>query len=348
MKFGMQTIIGASAKKLKRLRDGWGRSPESKRDQEFTRTYFEFNEHSSFENSYCLDDDTWADLNLDAIFSLADRTITPVGSQYLYNLLRHPLLDAKILNERENLVTGFFENENLREKTQLALLGLADEGAKCLPYLLWKPLPDRPAYTKLLPLLGVMSFSVLVLVLLNVVHFSAIIPAFFLNFVVRYFLKSRVEMHFYSFQSLGVLIATANRLLKLKFPELEAVQSDLSKNLGATRNIAKEIFALQLKDEFGIIEYLNIYFIIDISRFYFAIGKIERHLPELKNIYEAVGYLDSLIAVASLRVQYTQQCRPALTEDTKDFAVKDIYNPLIVEPVRNTFQFDVKNVLITG
>lgn len=336
------------SKKLKHLRDCWGISPESNRDQEFAQDYFEFNKNSSFENSYCLDDDTWADLNLDAIFSLADRTITPIGSQYLYNLLRHPLLDGKILNERENLVTAFLKNQNLREKAQLALQGLAEENAKCLPYLLWKPLPDKPAYTKILPFIGIISFSVLMLALLKVVHFAVIIPVFFFNFVLRYLLKRKVEMHFYSFQSLGVLIGTANRLLKLKIPWLEIVQSDLNKNMEVTRSIAKETFALQLKDDFGIIEYLNIYFLMDISRFYSAIGKIERSLPELRNIYEAVGYLDSLIAIASFRTQYAKHCRPALTKDNKYFAVKNIYNPIVVNPVSNTSQFDVKNILITG
>ncbi len=81
-------------------------------------------------------------------------------------------------------------------------------------------------------------------------------------------------------------------------------------------------------------------------RFYSASGKIKKHVQELRKIFETVGYLDSLISVASFRLQCQQFCQPVFEENL--YTVEDIYNPLLEKPVSNSFQFDGKNIMITG
>ncbi len=85
---------------------------------------------------------------------------------------------------------------------------------------------------------------------------------------------------------------------------------------------------------------------MDISGFYSALSKIKKHLPELRQIFETVGYLDSLIAVASFRLQCQHFCQPVFEEAI--YSVEDIYNPLLEQPVSNSFPFDGKNIIITG
>ncbi|MFC1694437.1 hypothetical protein ACFL1R_13150, partial [Candidatus Latescibacterota bacterium] len=65
------------------------------------------------------------------------------------------------MNNREKLINHFTENKNLREKTQLTLQRLEDNNAQNLLYSLWKPLPDKPGYTKILPFISFISLSVL-------------------------------------------------------------------------------------------------------------------------------------------------------------------------------------------
>jgi DNA mismatch repair ATPase MutS len=336
------------SKRLKQLRDGWGKATENQLSLEYAKKYFLLADSISFKNSYCIDDDTWQDLNLDEVFKLIDRTISPVGSQYLFNLLRHPLLEDEILAERDNLINSFSNNEDLRVRVQQALQGLKNDDAKYIPHLLWEPLPDKPAFATALPLVSLLSLSVLLLVVLNVVHYIALIPVFFFNFILRSYLKRNIELFVGSFQYLGILINAADRLSKLGFNELNSIQINLKDSLKETRIIGKRISALQFKDDIGIIEYLNIFFLLDISIFYSVIGRIERNIKELRAIYEAVGYLDSLIAVASFRLQYNNYCKPEFLGNNENCKVQNAYNPLLIEPIPNSFEFNLKNALITG
>ncbi|MFC1693133.1 hypothetical protein ACFL1R_06480, partial [Candidatus Latescibacterota bacterium] len=76
--------------------------------------------------------------------------------------------------------------------------------------------------------------------------------------------------------------------------------------------------------------------------------KIKNHLKELRVIYETIGYLDALISTASFREHYNDYCNPMFNGVNGKYIVKDIYNPLLIKPVLNTFSFDSQNVLITG
>ena len=145
-------------------------------------------------------------------------------------------------------------------------------------------------------------------------------------------------------QYLGALINVADNLRALPFPELSGVQNTLKQNLKNTLSISSKLFALSKQDV--LFEYIKIYFLLDISGFYSALGNIKEHLHELRKLFEMVGYLDSLISVASFRLQYQHFCQPVFEEDT--YSVEDIYNPLLEKPVSNSFPFAVKNIIITG
>ncbi len=336
------------AKRLKKLRATWGNIPDGSLDIKSAEIYFKLNKESAIEDNYQIDESTWHDLDLSKIFSLINRTVSPIGAQNLFYLLRHPVFKKKILQNRETLITHFSTNQDFREKVQLNIQSLKDKNTKYLPYSLWDSLPKKPAYAKIFPLIGFIALVALLLVIFQYLHFIVLIAIFSVNIVIHYLVKRKIDIYIYSFQYLGVLIRTAERLSLLNFIELKDIQKDLIKYLKETKDIAKKIFTLQFKDEFGFVEYLNIYFLWDISGFYFAIDKIEKHLDDLRNIYKTVGYLDALIAVASFRTEYRKFCCPSFNVDNNSFSVSNIYHPLLSKPVPNSFEFDCNNYLITG
>lgn len=335
-------------KRLKKLRATWGKIPDESLDIKSAEIYFKLNKGSANDDNYQIDESTWHDLDLNKIFSLINRTVSPIGAQNLFYLLRHPVFKKEILQSRETLITHFSTNHDLREKVQLNIQSLKDKNTKYLPYSLWEPLPKKPAYAKVFPLIGFIAMVALLLVIFQYLHFIALIVIFSVNLVIRLLIKRKIDIYIYSFQYLGVLIRTAERLSLLKCAELKDIQKDLIKYLKETKDIANKIFTFQFKDELGFVEYLNIYFLWDISGFYSAIDKIEKHLDDLRNIYKTVGYLDALIAVASFRTEYRKFCRPLFNVDNNSFSVSNIYNPLLSKPVPNSFEFDCNNYLITG
>ena len=336
------------SKKLKKLRDNWGIIPEDIFDLETAKIFFELKKARPCQHGYYLDDDTWHDLDFDEILVLMNRATTPIGAQYLFYLLKNPTFDKEILDSREEHIDLFLRNQNLREKIQIALQFLEEKNAKYLPYGLWKPLPDKPAYAKFLPFLSFIALLAVVLVLLQFVHFIFIIIVFIINLAIRAVLKRRIDPFIYSFQNLGVLISVAGKIAALKSDALQKIRNELNENLKGTESIAKKIFTLQFKDEFGLIEYLNIYFLWDIAGFYSALDKIRQHLKKLRNLYEIIGYLDAMISVASFRQQYQEFCRPSFSKNPNRYFVENIFNPLLEKPVANSFDFSAKHNIITG
>lgn len=336
------------AKKLEIIRNYWGAIPEDVFDVKTATLFFVLNKTDFIENSYQLDDSTWNDLDMNEIFKLLNRTITPTGAQYLYYLMRQPVFSRETLERREKLFNKFSKNQELREKIQLFLLPLKEKNAKYLPYSLWKLLPEKPVYANVLPFFSFLAFLVLLLSGLKVIHFGLIIVVFVINLFIRLFIKKRIQVFIYSLQYLGVLINVANGISTIKSEGLKDVQNHLIEKLHETKSIADKIFSLQFKDDAGLIEYLNIYFLLDIAGFYTALNKIKKHLDDLRDIYRTVGYLDALISISSFRQEYQNFCFPSFSEDKNIFRVEKIYHPLLQKPVPNTFQFASKDILITG
>ena len=101
-------------------------------------------------------------------------------------------------------------------------------------------------------------------------------------------------------------------------------------------------------DEFGFYEYLKIYFLWDVTGFYSVIGKIDKHITDLRAIYETIGLVDALQSIASFREQYPRFCRPVFHESSGNYHAVNIYNPLLDKPEPYTFTFDSRNVIVTG
>jgi len=336
------------SKKLALIRNYWGAIPEDVFDVKTAKLFFELNKTDFIDNSYQIENSTWNDLDMNEIFKLLNRTITPTGAQYLYYLMRQPVLSRETLKNREKLFNQFSKNQELREKIQLLLLPLKEKNAKYLPYSLWKPLPEKPVYANALPVLSFLAFLILMLSGLKVIHFGFIIVVFVINLFIRMFIKKRIQVFIYSLQYLGVLINVANRISTINDKSLKDIQNQLTENLHNTRSIADKIFSLQFKDDAGLVEYLNIYFLLDVAGFYSALNKIKKHLDDLRDIYKTVGYLDALISISSFRQEYKKFCFPSFSEDKDIFKVEKIYNPLLKKPVPNSFQFASKDILITG
>ncbi len=332
--------------KRQKLRDSWGTIPAATVDIETAELYFELNKENSIDNSYRLDENTWHDLDMDELFELINRTTSPTGAQYLFYLLKHPVFEKRTLDNREELINAFLSNQELREVVQLELQSLAEPNAKNLPYSLWKPLPENSGYAGVFPFLSFIALAVLLLTIFQLLPILAVVTVFTINLAIHYSIKRRLDLFLAWSEYLGVLLKVADKIRALPFPELRVVQNTLKKNLKNTLSISKKLFTLSMKDPTGFVEYIKIYFLLDISGFYSALNMIKKHLPELRQTFETVGYLDSLISIASFRLQYKNFCQPTFEQDT--YSVEGIYNPLLEKPVLNSFPFEIKNILITG
>lgn len=334
-------------KRIQRLRKEWGKTPQRKTDLKDVKILYELNNTKPNNKCYCVDDNTWQDLDLDEVFKIINRTTTPGGSQYLYYLMHYPVFDAEILSGREKLIELFSSNRDLREKVQLAFHNLNVNNAVYIPFSLWKSLPEKPFYARFLPFISYLSILVLILFILQLLHYTVIIGLFAINVFIRIYVKRKIDVHIYSFQYLGVLLNTAKKISRLKFHELDDILGALKKNVKVTKKIANKIFTLHFKDDTGILEYVHTYFLWDIASFYSVLDLIEKYKIELIEIFETVGYLDSIISIGSFRKDINHFCHPSFNGNNK-YTVDNIINPLLTEPVPNSFEFDSHNYIVSG
>jgi DNA mismatch repair ATPase MutS len=62
-------------------------------------------------DAYDVDDITWNDLELDELFMVMNRTVSAMGEEYLYAMLRRPQFDSEEMQERERLISFFLKEK---------------------------------------------------------------------------------------------------------------------------------------------------------------------------------------------------------------------------------------------
>lgn len=333
---------------IKKISDSWGKFPESPYDLETSKLYSEFNKQRDAKDFYSLDDETWKDLNLNELFEVFNRTITPIGSQILFDMLKHPRTSSEELNKREKIIVSFSENISLRQNVQAALLGLAKLPAKYLAYSLWHPLPDKPKYALLFYFLSALSIWMPVLAILNFIHWGFIVLIFVVNTIIYNLYEKKLTEFVVSFKYLSELISISHKIVNLLPPEFNDIKTELKVELKNAKAIGKKVYSLQFDDSTNaFVVYYNMYTLSLITTFYSAINSLKKNVSSLRRLFEIVGYFDSLIAIASYRKQFQNYSHPVFS-DSKTFNVNKISHPLIINPVPNDFDFDTKCLLITG
>ena len=99
------------------------------------------------------------------------------------------------------------------------------------------------------------------------------------------------------------------------------------------------------------ISYLRIIFQVDFIKFYSMLKHVEGNEVIIEDMYQAIGELDALIAVASFRESLPYYSLPEFTEtdnaEGASLEVEELYHPLIADPVVNGIRMQ-RGVLITG
>jgi DNA mismatch repair ATPase MutS len=302
-----------------------------------------------------IDEATWKDLNLDEIFKKIDHTVSPVGGQVLYAIIRSPLFDQRKLEERKKFSENFYD-ESFRLELQLELHSLNNSKIWRLPDLLYNELPEIPFSYNFLLLSPVIAVLCVILGFLNQLFFAGLVIIPILNLIIQYIIGGKIN-HFASILSgISPLISQATSIGK--------VDSENENQLGffghELRNLSSKLTSLKKVVHIYLHEgnksslngllwdYLNLLLLIKINFFPLSVKNIARNKETLKNLYWNIGYLDAMISLASLRTSLSTFCYPNFTDDTSQLIYKNVYHPLLENPVMNTIEIRSKGILITG
>ncbi len=336
-----------------KLREKWGK--ENTRDREFHKIAKLFHYISGKDNEhYIVDDQTWDDLNLNAIFCQLDRTYSTPGESVLYAILRTLFYKEKELNKRTKIISLLQKNSDLREGILLLLSKLGRQETNNITELLWGELPPQSHFLfiySFLSLIALLSLAAPIIIGLNAL--LLIMGLFSLNTYIHYRLSREIHPELPAISYLSSLLRTAGSLTKLKQSGMEHYQSRLKKASAATKKILnKTQFLLgeagtSTEDIFY--EYLKIFFLLEVRSFYSALREIKKNKNELREIYLIIGEIDALQSIASYRQSLEYYVEPQFIKENIYMEVQGAIHPLIKKAVPNSITMGEKNgLLITG
>lgn len=341
---------------LERIYAGYGSIPDrSYTFEELSHISMYYRKH---EDADQIDDITWNDLHMDAVYQRINTCLSSAGDEYLYFRLRTPAKDVDELSRMEKRVRFFMEQEEERHRFQQVCWRLGRTGRHSIY-----------EYLDHLELLGERKngryFLWDGLVLLSLAGMFVSLPAGLIcllavlcHNLLGYFKEYRqIEPYITSF-------SYARRLLKGTEELGKAKSSEIGEELAVIKEVYRSLKGF-LKSSYLIapagqgtgnplevvLDYLRMLFYLDLIRFNRALHALRTHMGEVDRLITVVGELECAVAVGAFRKSMGEEwCVPKLWEDVGGelfLRAERLYHPLLKEPVPNSLDV-ARGVLLTG
>lgn len=305
------------------------------------------------ESAQSLDERTWEDLDLDAVFISLDCTVSEPGRQVLYHRLRTPTLDQGPLLRLESAVHSIAAHSSEVEK---ALRRLEDSRAGYLVELFFGALPSRPRFWWCFPILTLSSFVLLALFISGIWPAAVLVwvALCLINILIQLIYRPRVKRFVPALHQLPRFLDAAAALGLIPVQELAPERERLrdgARRLGALRRATRWLqFEPGQSNELAstLYEYVNLAFLLDVNAFVLAVDMLRAHRVELQAMFEGIGGIDAARSVGLWRGSLTQWTTPVFTDQPKRLQVEGLAHPLVNDAVSNALSLEGTDALITG
>jgi len=306
--------------------------------------------------AYDVDDITWNDLELDELYMVLNRTVSAVGGEYLYAMLRQPEFEKEELSERERLIRFFQTEEEKRIDLQQTLHQIGKNNRTsvyaCMDYM--KDIKRESSLFHYISFAAFIAAIASAFIVPTVGVFATIVVAG-INIATYMKRRSEIEVYLSTVTYVIRLLYASEDMTKLDIPELSAYverMKSLNRNFASFK---RNFWIIGSRKPTGdvldmLVSYFRMLFHIDLLKFNDMLKVYDKHEEELKELYKTAGYLDALCSVASFRALLGEDgyCVPELVEGTVPvYEAEELYHPLLNNPVKNTIHAG-KSVLLTG
>jgi len=337
-----------------KINKAWGNVPT----HEYTAERFDsiqFYYNTNRDMNMDVDDITWNDVDMDDIFMLMNNTCSSIGEEYLYSILRKLKNNNDELQERNRLIHLFLKNKELRFQLQMELSQIGRvRNISTFEYMnLLEKVEERSVLKDRLCGIGLLlSIASIALFPPLGVLFTVVIVGY--TITTYYATQKKFDNYIEIVTYINRLLSSVKKFKKLEVPELTDYINRLENIEKEFRDFRRGAFILKSKSPIGsslmdiFLDYYRMIFHADIIKFYKMLRIFKGKKSKLIEMFEIIGLLDSMIAVASFRTMMKDYCEPKLSVDTKPWLkIKDVYHPMITEPVLNSID-ENRCVLITG
>ena len=300
-----------------------------------------------------IDEITWNDLNMDDVFQKINHTWSFAGEDYLYYLMHVPVNSKKDWKDQEELIRYYQEHERERIELQMLFAKIGKyHGASIYSYI--SRSIEMNTHTPLVHYLCPIALAIAI----GSLFFNPAEGVGFLILVVitnigLYFSKRRaIENSMQALQYFLNLQKAAGDILKKKLVVNEHYREMLQKDytsvkkyLGWTTMLKPADWGNQSLEEI-VLDYFRLVTHLDNILFYRCMRRLKQNMNAVENLITTMGFLESIIAIGSLRKALPYYCVPEFSERGQ-LEIRDAYHPLIEEPIENSICAE-KGILITG
>jgi len=296
-----------------------------------------------------VDDITWSDLDMDAVFRSLNRAQSGVGEETLYRMLRAVDASEDTLNRRERWMRALAADPRNRTALQRRLRALGREHEHGAFPFLKDPQAARPAHAWAYYALAAVPFVFAGLGFVNPLWLVGIGASLLVNAVVYYRNKQVWMRELTAVRHLGSVLYCARKLLRTPVAGMEDGFRELQSLCAALKPLARwnGLLYMQRVHDFDFLtDYLRIAFQLDMISLIRLSAFMKKRAGDVLRLYLLVGEMDACIAVASVRESLEHYAEPEFMEGRRVLA-EEVWHPLIQNPVLNTMDWQ-ENVLVTG
>ena len=350
------SIITENRKKAveftKTAEKNWGKKPVLRQSAEEFESISHYFRHRSIQG-FTIDDITWNDCGMDEIFRMMNAALSSPGEDVLYSWLREPVFDTAAIARRNALMEYFGANPDRRLFMQRILYDVGRMKKMSFYDYISQIKKARRIGRMKYTAAGLMSaVGIVLLFIFPLAGVLLLIPALFINFFIHISERDRTQTYIRGFSCVIKLIRAGKKIAACQDPELLPLAKRAEAATRALSGFETGAFFVTSGGNVGtglgdtILEYLKMFFHLDLIKFDSMVETFAGHEAECMDLLDVVGTIDAAMAVASMRQLLPRWCHGNVT-DRAVITGKEMYHPLLREPVPNSFTCSGGN-LITG
>jgi DNA mismatch repair ATPase MutS len=325
---------------------------ETKIDFKYVSSYFKNRREKT---AFHIDDITWNDLDMDEVFLSMNNTNTSIGEEVLYDILREPLFDENKLKDRDELIEYFQNNEKDRLEVQYILGKLGKNQKACLSDYFYNPEVNNTKNLGYYRILAALPIVTTALCFFNIAAIILVFASVIANYRIHQSVQMKAAYKLDDYMYIISLVNCCKKISELNIKVLEDKHPEINSSINNVKSIRNQFVNMvssgAMNEAMIMSEYTKILFLTEVRK-YEKIGKtIKENSKDFINIYSFIGTMDSLISIASYRNTLVYYSKPNLEKvmdiEKNHLSFKDIYHPLIKNPVANSCDL-TQSILLTG
>lgn len=346
-------------KMIQKIRDSWGRVSDRKitdEELDIISHYYQdcVNGDIPCDEKDYIDDITWNDLSMNAVYKRLNTCFSSVGQEYLYKMLRLPFNDSDKLGEVDRLAAHFDSNKKDRENIQQIFykLGFAKKISVSDYVGLLMDLKPQSNIVHYLSVLFIIVSFVIAFGYNATVGIILIVASVAFAIISYYSYKAKVEPFFICIINIVKMTRAVKDIDKLGISALDSYDVSINNIIQKMSKATSGAGMLASSNENGsiaemLLDYLRMITHIDLIKFNTMLRSINEHTDDIYEMIRILGLIESSIAIASYRAGLSYWSRPEFISGRNSITLEDVYHPCIDNPVANSITLS-RNILLTG